>query len=223
MVARHAIGRVSRWLGTSRDTQGHGLTRGWMKNLKGANNKRQKQSSVLEFFQENCSKIKSAVVGPDGGAGIGCSVRVGLGGIAGIWCGVRVGLVGGVGLGGDTGIWCSVGVGLVGGMGLGGSPWNHLRVLIQLTAVHIAKQGFAVCAIDYQGHGYTDGGLKAHIPDINPVIDDCIAFFDSFRDRHVPLDLPSFLYAESLGGAIALLITLHRDDSTTKQLFDGVF
>nr|GMD48781.1 caffeoylshikimate esterase-like [Ipomoea batatas]GME16023.1 caffeoylshikimate esterase-like [Ipomoea batatas] len=206
MVARHAIGRVSRWLGTSRDTLGHGLTRGWMKNLKGANNKRQKQSSVLEFFQENCSKIKSVVVGPDGGAGIGCSVGVGLGGVAGIWCGVRVGLVGGVGLGGDTGIWCSVGVGLVGA---------HRR----------AHRKARVCGMRHRlpGPRLHRWGLKAHILDINPVIDDCVAFFDSFRDRHVPLDLPSFLYAESLGGAIALLITLHRVDSTTKQLFDGIF
>nr|GMD37023.1 caffeoylshikimate esterase-like [Ipomoea batatas] len=99
----------------------------------------------------------------------------------------------------------------------GDSNW-----LIQLTAVHIAKQGFAVCAIDHQGHGYTEGGLTAHIPDINPVVDDCVAFFDSFRDRHVPPELPSFLYAESLGGAIALLITLRRGDSAPKRRFDGV-
>ncbi|CAK9136127.1 unnamed protein product [Ilex paraguariensis] len=88
---------------------------------------------------------------------------------------------------------------------------------VQLTAVHIAKSGFATCAIDHQGHGFSDG-LKAHIPDINPVVDDCISFFDSFRDRHVQ-SLPSFLYSESLGGAIALLITLRRSSSRS---YDGV-
>nr|GMC74379.1 caffeoylshikimate esterase-like [Ipomoea batatas] len=50
--------------------------------------------------------------------------------------------------------------------------------------------------------------MKAHIPDINPVGDDCVAFFDLFRDRHLPPELPSFLYAESLSDAISLLITL---------------
>lgn len=93
----------------------------------------------------------------------------------------------------------------------GESSW-----FIQLTAVHLAKARFAVCAIDHQGHGFSEG-LVAHIPDINPVVDDCISFFDSFRARYAP-SLPSFLYSESLGGAIALLITLRRGGLP----FDGI-
>ncbi|KAG7012899.1 Caffeoylshikimate esterase, partial [Cucurbita argyrosperma subsp. argyrosperma] len=89
----------------------------------------------------------------------------------------------------------------------GESSW-----FIQLTAVHFTKARFITCAIDHQGHGFSEG-LQYHIPDINPVVDDCISFFDSFRDRHAP-SLPSFLYAESLGGAIALLITLRRTDGS---------
>ena len=85
----------------------------------------------------------------------------------------------------------------------GESSWT-----VQLTAVYFAKAGFATCAIDHQGHGFSDG-LTAHIPDINPVVDDCISFFESFRSRF-DSSLPSFLYSESLGGAIALLITLRR-------------
>ncbi|XP_026427244.1 caffeoylshikimate esterase-like [Papaver somniferum] len=79
---------------------------------------------------------------------------------------------------------------------------------IQLTAIHFAKSGFATCAIDHQGHGFSEG-LQCHIPDINPVVDDCIDFFDSFREEHCQ-SLPSFLYGESLGGSIALLIHLRR-------------
>ncbi|CAK9136128.1 unnamed protein product [Ilex paraguariensis] len=94
----------------------------------------------------------------------------------------------------------------------GESSW-----FVQLTAVHLTKSGFATCAIDHQGHGFSNG-LVAHIPDINLVVDDCISFFDSFRDRHAP-SLPSFLYSESLGGAIALLITLRRSSSRS---YDGV-
>ncbi|WJX20364.1 acylglycerol lipase [Trifolium repens] len=88
----------------------------------------------------------------------------------------------------------------------GESSW-----MIQLTSIYFAKAGFATCAIDHQGHGFSDG-LIAHIPDVNPVVDDCITFFESFRSRFDPL-LPSFLYSESLGGAIALLITLRRSGS----------
>ncbi|KAK9684097.1 hypothetical protein RND81_10G186100 [Saponaria officinalis] len=88
----------------------------------------------------------------------------------------------------------------------GESSWS-----VQLTAVHFARAGFIVCAIDHQGHGYSDAlhGLVAHIPDIEPVVDDCVEFFDGFREKHAP-GLPAYLYAESLGGAIAMLITLRR-------------
>lgn len=85
----------------------------------------------------------------------------------------------------------------------GESSWT-----VQLSAVYFAKAGFATCAIDHQGHGFSDG-LIAHIPDVNPVVDDCISFFESFRSRF-DSSLPSFLYSESLGGAIAILITLRR-------------
>ncbi|KAF5202680.1 Caffeoylshikimate esterase [Thalictrum thalictroides] len=87
----------------------------------------------------------------------------------------------------------------------GESSW-----FLQLTAVYFAKSGFATCAIDHQGHGFSDSldGLLCHIPDINPVVDDCIVYFDSFRSKYP--SLPSFMYAESLGGAIAILIHLRR-------------
>ncbi|XP_074312158.1 caffeoylshikimate esterase-like [Silene latifolia] len=100
----------------------------------------------------------------------------------------------------------------------GESSWS-----VQLTSVHLAKAGFIVCAIDHQGHGYSDAldGLVAHIPDINPVVDDCIAFFDAFREKHAPT-LPSFLYSESLGGAIAILITLRKRVEEGKGGFDGL-
>ncbi|XP_077225189.1 caffeoylshikimate esterase-like [Tasmannia lanceolata] len=83
----------------------------------------------------------------------------------------------------------------------GESSW-----FVQLTAIYFTQSGFATCALDHQGHGFSQG-LKNHIPDIQPVVDDCITFFDTFRAGLDPA-LPSFLYSESLGGAIALLIHL---------------
>lgn len=99
----------------------------------------------------------------------------------------------------------------------GESSWS-----VQLTAVHFAKAGFIVAAIDHQGHGFSDAldGLVAHIPDINPVVDDCVAYFEEFRARHAR-GLPAFLYAESLGGAIALLITL-REKRVGGKGYDGL-
>ncbi|CAL4949943.1 unnamed protein product [Urochloa decumbens] len=87
----------------------------------------------------------------------------------------------------------------------GESSW-----MVQLTAIHLAAAGFAVAALDHQGHGFSEG-LQGHIPDINPVLDDCDAAFDAFRAEYPP-PLPCFLYGESLGGAIALLLHLRRKD-----------
>lgn len=98
----------------------------------------------------------------------------------------------------------------------GESSW-----FVQLTAVHFAKHGFAVCAIDHRGHGFSEG-LVAHVPDIEAVVDDCVSFFNAFRARHAPPDLPAFLYGESLGGAIALLISLRREGIVPERRFDGV-
>ncbi|KAL2539742.1 alpha/beta-Hydrolases superfamily protein [Abeliophyllum distichum] len=97
----------------------------------------------------------------------------------------------------------------------GESSW-----FVQLTSVHIAKHGFAVCAMDHMGHGFSEG-LAAHLPDMNLVVDECILFFNKFRAGYA-LNLPAFLYAESLGGAIALLITLRRDGVVPVKPFDGV-
>ncbi|GLT88867.1 hypothetical protein SLE2022_068760 [Rubroshorea leprosula] len=96
----------------------------------------------------------------------------------------------------------------------GESSW-----LIQLTSVLFAESGFATCAIDHQGHGFSDG-LVAHVPNLDDVIDDCIQFFDSFRERYAP-DLPAFLYAESLGGAIALYITLRQKGAWNGLVLNG--
>ncbi|KAJ4846676.1 hypothetical protein Tsubulata_019721 [Turnera subulata] len=99
----------------------------------------------------------------------------------------------------------------------GESSW-----FVQLTSVLFAKSGFAVCAIDHQGHGFSDGldGLVYHVPDLNPVVDDCVHFFRSFRKEH-GRGLPAFLYAESLGGAIALYITLREREAWDGLILNG--
>lgn len=90
--------------------------------------------------------------------------------------------------------------------------------LLQLTAVAIAKLGFYVCALDYQGHGYSEG-LRGHIPDINLVVDDCIQFFDSVRLDHP--NIPAFLYGESLSGAIGILICLRQKTQWSGLVLSG--
>ncbi|EFJ06411.1 hypothetical protein SELMODRAFT_186777 [Selaginella moellendorffii] len=94
---------------------------------------------------------------------------------------------------------------------------------VQLTAIGIAQRGFAVHAIDHQGHGRSQDwqGLRAYVPDINPVVDDCIAFFDSVRSQQEFQGLPAFLYGESLGGALCLLIHLRQPGVWSGAVLNG--
>lgn len=90
--------------------------------------------------------------------------------------------------------------------------------LQELTAVAIAKTGFIVCALDLQGHGYSDG-CPGHLPDIHIIVDDCIRFFDSVRSRNPKL--PAFLYGESIGGAIAILVCLKQQSAWNGLILSG--
>lgn len=115
-----------------------------------------------------------------------------------------------------TQIWRPVGdvddAGLRGVVGLIHGYANDSSWLLQLTAVAMAKLGFFVCALDLRGHGLSEG-VRGHVPDINPIVDDCVQYFDSVRSK-CP-NLPAFLYGESLGGAIAMLVCLRGQSTRT--------
>lgn len=65
--------------------------------------------------------------------------------------------------------------------------------------------GFACFALDLQGHGKSQG-LKAFVPNVDLVVQDCLSFFDSIKKDQNFSGLRCFLYGESMGGAICLLI-----------------
>lgn len=86
---------------------------------------------------------------------------------------------------------------------------NDISWTFQSTAIFLARAGFACFAIDLPGHGRSSG-LRAFLPNLPSVADDCIAFFRS-KFTSVPA-LPKFLYGESMGGALCLLIHLRLKD-----------
>lgn len=90
--------------------------------------------------------------------------------------------------------------------------------VLELTAVAIAKTGFLVCALDLQGHGYSEG-YPGHIPNIQLVVDDCSQFFGSVRAENPKI--PGFLYGESLGGAIAVLMCLKQQKEWNGLVLHG--
>ncbi|KAJ4850235.1 hypothetical protein Tsubulata_008164 [Turnera subulata] len=68
-----------------------------------------------------------------------------------------------------------------------------------------------------EGHGRSQG-LKGYVPNIDLVVQDCLSFFTSVKQDPNYNGLPSFLYGESMGGAMCLLVHLA---SPGNGFFDG--
>ncbi|KAM7255107.1 hypothetical protein ACFE04_020348 [Oxalis oulophora] len=75
----------------------------------------------------------------------------------------------------------------------------------------LAGAGFAVFGIDYEGHGRSRGA-RCYIKKFDHIVDDCHEFFLSICVQEEYIDKARFLYGESMGGAVALL--LHKKDPT---------
>ncbi|KAJ6902030.1 caffeoylshikimate esterase-like [Populus alba x Populus x berolinensis] len=80
-------------------------------------------------------------------------------------------------------------------------------VTMNSTAIRLAKAGFAVYGIDYEGHGKS-AGLQGYVENMDLVINDCSSHFTSICEKQENKGRLRYLLGESLGGAVALL--LHR-------------
>ncbi|XP_008783604.1 caffeoylshikimate esterase-like [Phoenix dactylifera] len=79
------------------------------------------------------------------------------------------------------------------------------------TGIQLAKAGFAVYGIDYEGHGKSSG-LQGYIRSFDGLVNDCSDYFTSICERRENRMKKRFLLGESMGGAMVLL--LHRKRPT---------
>ncbi|GLJ10764.1 hypothetical protein SUGI_0134520 [Cryptomeria japonica] len=84
-------------------------------------------------------------------------------------------------------------------------------VFMRECGVRLARAGYGVFGIDYQGHGKSKG-QRCYIKKFSNIVDDCSNFFKSVCENEKYKNKPRFLYGESMGGAVVLL--LHRKDPT---------
>ncbi|KAF8765866.1 hypothetical protein HU200_008384 [Digitaria exilis] len=76
--------------------------------------------------------------------------------------------------------------------------------------IKMATAGYGVFGIDYEGHGKSMG-IRCYIQKFDNLVADCDQFFKSIcADMEGYRNRSRFLYGESMGGAVALL--LHRKD-----------
>ncbi|KAG8385578.1 hypothetical protein BUALT_Bualt03G0059800 [Buddleja alternifolia] len=83
---------------------------------------------------------------------------------------------------------------------------NDISWTYQATPIFLAQNGYACFALDLEGHGRSQG-LKAYVPNVDLVVNDCVSYFNSILTLDPNFqNLPKFLFGESMGGAICLLI-----------------
>ncbi|ERN12224.1 hypothetical protein AMTR_s00034p00202150 [Amborella trichopoda] len=75
------------------------------------------------------------------------------------------------------------------------------------TGMRLANAGYAVYGIDYEGHGKSSG-LQGYFQSFNDLVNDCSEYFTSICDRRENRGKLRYLFGESMGGA--LVVMLHR-------------
>ncbi|KAL8522341.1 hypothetical protein ACS0TY_012475 [Phlomoides rotata] len=75
----------------------------------------------------------------------------------------------------------------------------------QKICMNYAGWGYAVFAADLLGHGRSDG-IRGYVGDLNAAAAAALCFFRNVRGREEYRELPAFLFGESLGGLVTLLM-----------------
>ncbi|VFQ87360.1 unnamed protein product [Cuscuta campestris] len=83
----------------------------------------------------------------------------------------------------------------------------------QEICINYASWGYAVFAADLLGHGRSDG-IRCYMGEMEKVAAASLSFFRSVRCGEEYKDLPAFLFGESMGGLVTMLMYLQSEPDT---------
>ncbi|KAL4559948.1 hypothetical protein LXL04_032094 [Taraxacum kok-saghyz] len=83
----------------------------------------------------------------------------------------------------------------------------------QKICIEYAKWGYAVFAADLLGHGRSDG-IHGYLGDMDKVAATSLSYFLSVRRSETYCKLPAFLFGESMGGMITMLMYFQSEPDT---------
>ncbi|PON75335.1 Alpha/beta hydrolase fold [Parasponia andersonii] len=84
-------------------------------------------------------------------------------------------------------------------------------ITMKSTATRLAKAGFAIYGIDYEGHGKSDG-LQGFVNNFDDVVNDCSDHFTSICEKKENRGKLRYLMGESMGGAMVLMVHQKKPD-----------
>ncbi|XP_022138957.1 caffeoylshikimate esterase-like [Momordica charantia] len=84
-------------------------------------------------------------------------------------------------------------------------------ITMNSTARRLAKEGYGIYGMDYEGHGKSSG-LQGFVSSFDNVVEDCSTFFTSITEKKENGKKKRYLLGESMGGAVALLIHRKQPD-----------
>ncbi|CAN4123625.1 unnamed protein product [Withania somnifera] len=79
-------------------------------------------------------------------------------------------------------------------------------------ATKLTSSGYGVFAMDYPGFGLSEG-LHGYIPSFDKLVDDVIEQYTKAKENSEIYNLPSFLFGQSMGGAVALKVHMKQPDA----------